>query len=137
MNETYTPPAALGGAESLLSLINLLGDRVATKKMLDQLVAASQALIVAHDRLGDAKAKHDAIAKERAAFETWMAAERAKLRDEFALLSADKDRLAADRHGHLATVAAHNDRAAALEADKQAHARDLEALHKFRNHLAA
>jgi hypothetical protein len=132
MNETFTPPAELNAASQLLSLISLLADRDATKRLLDRLVGASKAALDACEKLGDARAAQAAVEKERQAFVKWMDAERAKLKDEHALLSADKDQLRHDRAGHHAVVAAHAERVAAFEASKQEHAEHLAALDQFK-----
>ena len=106
-HKRFVPPAVLDSAEQLLQLIAILSDRKATKAMLDQLIGASQAAIEAHERLGELQAGHAALAKERERFEKELADERAKLRDAHAMLSADKDQLAADRADHNRAVAEH------------------------------
>ena len=106
MNETFTPPAELNAASQLLSLISLLADRDATKRLLDRLVGASKAALDACEKLGDARAAQAAVEKERQAFVKWMDAERAKLKDEHALLSADKHLLVWGERGSLLALKA-------------------------------
>jgi hypothetical protein len=122
---------------ALLDVITLVVSPSKYKCLVEQIARAQAEADAACVKLGNVKAEKSALAKERAAFDTWAAAEHAGLQEARAVLDGERQQLETDRRGHARNIATLVADRARLEEDRQAHELRLAEFDRMKRLFAA
>ena len=121
--------------DQLYALLQVVGEPARHKALLDALVQEREAAKSEQEKLANLQSEHDAIAKDRAAFEQERTAGLVELAARKSAADMARQQIEADKKQHAANVEQLNADRAALEQEKRSHAEQIGEVAKLRQVL--